>query len=61
MREILQKDNDLAEIVQLVGKSALSEADKATLEVATMIKVSNHVQLRQGHVLTVFDLFYHPG
>jgi V-type H+-transporting ATPase subunit A len=40
MREILQKDNDLAEIVQLVGKSALSEADKATLEVATMIKVS---------------------
>jgi vacuolar-type H+-ATPase catalytic subunit A/Vma1 len=39
MREILQKDNDLAEIVQLVGKSALSEADKATLEVATMIKV----------------------
>lgn len=40
MREILQKDNDLAEIVQLVGKSALSEADKVTLEVATMIKVS---------------------
>jgi len=38
MREILQKDNDLAEIVQLVGKSALSEADKVTLEVATMIK-----------------------
>jgi hypothetical protein len=51
MREILQKDNDLAEIVQLVGKSALSEADKATLEVATMIKVSNQVLKRQGRVL----------
>lgn len=40
MREILQKDNDLAEIVQLVGKSALSESDKVTLDVATLLKVS---------------------
>ena len=51
MREILQKDNDLAEIVQLVGKSALSEADKATLEVATMIKVSNCILHPQGPLL----------
>jgi len=38
-KEILQKENDLAEIVQLVGKSALGESDKITLEVARMLKV----------------------
>lgn len=37
-KEILQKEDDLAEIVQLVGKSALSESDKITLEVARMLK-----------------------
>lgn len=37
-KEILQKENDLAEIVQLVGKSALGESDKITLEVARMLK-----------------------
>lgn len=37
-RELLQKDSDLAEIVQLVGKSALGEHDKVTLEVARIIK-----------------------
>jgi V-type H+-transporting ATPase subunit A len=37
-KEILQKEEDLAEIVQLVGKSALGEADKITLEVARMLK-----------------------
>jgi V-type H+-transporting ATPase subunit A len=37
-KEILQKEEDLAEIVQLVGKSALGEADKVTLEVARMLK-----------------------
>lgn len=37
-KEILQKEEDLAEIVQLVGKSALSEGDKITLEVARMLK-----------------------
>lgn len=37
-RELLQKDTDLAEIVQLVGKSALGEHDKVTLEVARIIK-----------------------
>jgi V-type H+-transporting ATPase subunit A len=37
-REILQKEQDLAEIVQLVGKSALGENDKVTLEVARMLK-----------------------
>ncbi|TFK25016.1 endodeoxyribonuclease [Coprinopsis marcescibilis] len=37
-KEILQKEEDLAEIVQLVGKSALGEGDKVTLEVARMLK-----------------------
>jgi V-type H+-transporting ATPase subunit A len=37
-KEILQKDSELAEIVQLVGKSALGENDKVTLEVATIFK-----------------------
>ncbi|WFD45193.1 H(+)-transporting two-sector ATPase [Malassezia psittaci] len=37
-RALLQKDSDLAEIVQLVGKSALGEPDKVTLEVARVMK-----------------------
>ena len=31
-------ENDLIEIVQLVGKDSLSEDQKATLEVAKLIK-----------------------
>lgn len=37
-KALLQKDTDLAEIVQLVGKSALSEGDKISLDVAAMFK-----------------------
>ena len=37
-RKILQDDEDLAEIVQLVGKSALAETDKITLDIARLIK-----------------------
>ncbi|KAJ3192394.1 hypothetical protein HK101_006631 [Irineochytrium annulatum] len=37
-KEILQAEEDLAEIVQLVGKSALGEADKITLDIAKIIK-----------------------
>ncbi|KAJ1962131.1 H(+)-transporting V1 sector ATPase subunit A [Dipsacomyces acuminosporus] len=37
-KEILQTEEDLSEIVQLVGKSALAESDKITLEVARIIK-----------------------
>ncbi|KAJ1983546.1 H(+)-transporting V1 sector ATPase subunit A [Dimargaris cristalligena] len=37
-KEILQMEEDLSEIVQLVGKSALAESDKITLEVARIIK-----------------------
>jgi V-type H+-transporting ATPase subunit A len=37
-REILQNEEDLSEIVQLVGKSALAETDKITLDVAKIIK-----------------------
>ncbi|KAJ2562520.1 H(+)-transporting V1 sector ATPase subunit A [Coemansia sp. RSA 1822] len=37
-KEILQTEEDLSEIVQLVGKSALAETDKITLDVARIIK-----------------------
>jgi V-type H+-transporting ATPase subunit A len=37
-REILQSEDELNEIVQLVGKDSLSEPDKITLEVAKIIK-----------------------
>eukprot|EP00123_Amoebidium_parasiticum_P013390 comp21925_c0_seq1/m.31544 comp21925_c0_seq1/g.31544 ORF comp21925_c0_seq1/g.31544 comp21925_c0_seq1/m.31544 type:complete len:619 (-) comp21925_c0_seq1:218-2074(-) len=37
-KEILQEEEDLAEIVQLVGKSSLAETDKITLEVAKLLK-----------------------
>jgi len=37
-REILQNEEDLSEIVQLVGKGSLAEGDKITLEVAKIIK-----------------------
>lgn len=37
-REILQEEEDLSEIVQLVGKGSLAESDKITLEVAKLLK-----------------------
>nr|AAI57720.1 LOC100137685 protein [Xenopus laevis] len=37
-KEILQEEEDLAEIVQLVGKNSLAESDKITLEVAKLLK-----------------------
>ncbi|CDF39816.1 Vacuolar-type H+-ATPase, V1A subunit [Chondrus crispus] len=38
IREILQKEDDLMEIVQLVGKDSLAESDKVTLEAAKIIR-----------------------
>lgn len=37
-REVLQKEDELNEIVQLVGKDALAEGDKIVLETAKFIK-----------------------
>jgi len=37
-REILQNEDELTEIVQLVGKDSLAESDKVTLEVAKILK-----------------------
>lgn len=37
-QQILQEEEDLSEIVQLVGKASLAEADKVTLEIARLIK-----------------------
>eukprot|EP01103_Thecamoeba_quadrilineata_P004345 TRINITY_DN1405_c0_g1_i1.p1 TRINITY_DN1405_c0_g1~~TRINITY_DN1405_c0_g1_i1.p1 ORF type:complete len:626 (-),score=136.14 TRINITY_DN1405_c0_g1_i1:92-1969(-) len=38
MKEILSKEDELSEIVQLVGKDSLDEAEKLTLEIAKVIK-----------------------
>ncbi|KAK8608015.1 hypothetical protein V6N13_023451 [Hibiscus sabdariffa] len=37
-REVLQREDDLNEIVQLVGKDALAETDKITLETAKLLR-----------------------
>lgn len=37
-QQILQEEEDLSEIVQLVGKASLAETDKITLEVAKLLK-----------------------
>jgi len=37
-KEILQTEDELTEIVQLVGKDSLAESDKVTLEIARIIK-----------------------
>ena len=37
-KEILQEEEDLTEIVQLVGKESLSEDQKVTLEIARIIR-----------------------
>ncbi|BGP53885.1 hypothetical protein JCM8202_006078 [Rhodotorula sphaerocarpa] len=37
-KQVLQKEDELAEIVQLVGKSSLGEADKVCLDVARFLK-----------------------
>jgi len=38
MKEILQLEDDLSEVVQLVGKDSLNESDKITLEIARIIR-----------------------
>merc|ERR1712176_1023957 len=38
MKDILQKEDDLQEIVQLVGKDSLSEDQKCTLDIAKIIR-----------------------
>lgn len=38
IRELLSTSEDLDQVVQLVGKSALGDGDKITLDVATLIK-----------------------
>ncbi len=38
VKEILQLEDDLTEIVQLVGKDSLGESEKITLEIAKIIR-----------------------
>merc|ERR1712014_287369 len=53
MKEILQKEDDLQEIVQLVGKDSLSEDQKCTLEVAKFIRED----FLQQNGFTDYDFF----
>merc|ERR1719465_401708 len=53
MKEILQKEEDLQEIVQLVGKDSLSEDQKCTLEVAKIIRED----FLQQNGFTDYDFF----
>merc|ERR1712232_1302902 len=52
-KEILQKEDDLQEIVQLVGKDSLSEDQKVTLEVARIIRED----FLQQNGFTDYDFF----
>merc|ERR1712139_309519 len=52
-KEILQKEDDLTEIVQLVGKDSLSEDQKVTLEVAKIIRED----FLQQNGFTDYDFF----
>ncbi|KAG4305581.1 hypothetical protein PORY_001137 [Pneumocystis oryctolagi] len=38
IKEILQKEEEMIEIIRLVGRNALSEVDKVTLDIANLIK-----------------------
>merc|ERR1712232_309491 len=53
VKEILQKEDDLQEIVQLVGKDSLSEDQKVTLEVARIIRED----FLQQNGFTEYDFF----
>lgn len=52
-KEILQMEEDLTEIVQLVGKDSLAESDKITLEVAKLLKED----YLQQNGFTAYDRF----
>lgn len=47
-REVLQKEDELNEIVQLVGKDALAETDKITLETARCALPAEECTARQS-------------
>jgi V-type H+-transporting ATPase subunit A len=53
IKQILQKEDDLQEIVQLVGKDSLSEDQKVTLEVARIIRED----FLQQNGFTEYDFF----
>jgi len=52
-REVLQQEDDLNEIVQLVGKDALAETDKIVLEIAKLLREDYLVQ----NAFTPYDRF----
>ncbi|CAB4061140.1 ATPeV1A [Lepeophtheirus salmonis] len=57
VNEILQEEEDLSEIVQLVGKASLAETDKITLEVAKLLK-DDFLQ-QKWNIVAFYDLARH--
>lgn len=57
VKEILQEEEDLSEIVQLVGKASLAETDKITLEVAKLLK-DDFLQQNRYNMLLLMIFFY---
>jgi V-type H+-transporting ATPase subunit A len=55
-KEILQLEEDLTEIVQLVGRDSLAESDKITLEVARLIRED----FLQQDGLSAYDRYHNP-
>ncbi len=53
MREILQHEEELIEIVQLVGRDSLAETDKITIEIAALIRAD----FLQQNGFTPYDKF----
>jgi len=57
VKEILQEEEDLSEIVQLVGKASLAETDKITLEVAKLLK-DDFLQQNRYNMVLLMIFFY---
>ena len=53
-KEILQEEEDLSEIVQLVGKGSLAESDKITLEVNQAATIIFRVIVILVHVYATY-------
>ncbi|KAF3607479.1 hypothetical protein DY000_02045606 [Brassica cretica] len=54
-REVLQREDDLSEIVQLVGKDALAEGDKITLETAKLLR-EDYLCSKRVHTVRFYRL-----
>ena len=61
LRQILQAEDELAEIVQLVGKDSLSEDQKAVLKVSEIINRHSNYSFFSPILIFSLDCCYHQG